>query len=359
MKTKTAALALFVILSTCTGFCMEHTPEAAHTPMATTSYLNPADRPFDVREKIDEAFLSLSQQANSTWNCNGNEATYDMLQFNEHTLVRHLILNSANQIEFNFLDLGAGNFGWGKALTTFLDQDKDVQIHLTTTDAVINIIGVRREQHSDAPCMSVGQINRYEFGGFKVEEIASEFANERFAPHGFNGKKMDMIVAHFCLHHLVDPLGTFLQTYDMLKLNGWLFFNNFFFRTTDENTSKDSKLIDRTFEILDYTGASFIMKPLINMRKHEIILQKETEDLLQLPFQYISTCETPIGHPFQSETVTTFRHTGERRKIFPELKMGHPSLIYGDHKLHDWFIENSFLPQVPSPDLFIQVDRNI
>jgi len=79
------------------------------------------------------------------------------------------------------------------------------------TNKSFNIFSLNGEGSPEVT--EIENVKLHYYGGFKSEELLSEF--------NAKGHKLennvDFIVSRFSLRHMVDPIGTVLQSYDLFK----------------------------------------------------------------------------------------------------------------------------------------------
>ena len=103
--------------------------------------------------------------------------------------------------DFYALDIGAGNYQWGRKLAQYLNAKTNLP-----KDVTRHIIGIRGETNLDEAVTKVGQCTLYEFGQFQVETLSDEFTKQGLQL----ANKVDLVVSSRCFRHLVDPVGTFV-----------------------------------------------------------------------------------------------------------------------------------------------------
>jgi len=147
-----------------------------------------------------------SKWVNFTW-----KLTYYVCNIDEAKLILDIIQSSPEQQEFYFVDVGAGRFQWVDSILRFLKNNPNVPKNKKYHIIGLNVDG-KDEINND------GNFIAYKLGHFKTENII-----EAFEERGMNLKgKIDLMVSCWTLKHLVDPLGTFLQMFQLTKLNGYM-----------------------------------------------------------------------------------------------------------------------------------------
>jgi len=321
------------------------------------SYLDWRCRPHEIQERINLAFKALRTQL--CWGMYNGSSSYN-LHVDQHRLMQKIIQQAdKEQTEFYVLDIGAGNFQWITALAKFLNEQqaslpKGVKVH---------IIGVRGEplrdkannplpDHNQQEVTETGICYVHKIGAFKVEEISKALEEQNL--HLQN--KIDFIVSQWTLRHLVDPAGTYLQTYQLLRPEkGFLLSDGFFFYTQEQDALNSSNSIEfaRTIDshlvqlLLD-TGATFVKIPQITRDTHGIwsnrflVKRSDVTTSTQPPIQYLphlflpNTSDKELFDTLldsQAGCVTQFRRTskaGYRESQIPRA-IGDFDTYFGTH----------------------------
>lgn len=173
-------------------------------------------RPKEVQEKIDKVYLSLSQRYHGYgWGYDGSGGFYNYVGFKDAHVIAQRILNAPVQKkDLYFLDLGAGNFGWVDATSSFLCSK------FKTSDHHFHVIGVTGDRAPRDEIEIRGNVTTHKISGFKIENLLDEFP--KFKLNLVNS--VEFIVCYWTLQHLVDYLGTLEQAFHLLTPgNGFLF----------------------------------------------------------------------------------------------------------------------------------------
>ncbi len=159
------------------------------------------------------------------WLINGPEGKYYMCLVDDEKLIMDIIHSApAEQKEFYFIDVGAGKFQWVDNIHDFLKNNPNVP-----ADKKYHIIGLNAEGKDQVNIENNFII--YKLGRFKTENIIEAFAARKMHLNG----KIDLIVSQWTLRHLADPLGTFLQLFELTKPNGYMLLEGIPFNRLDKN----------------------------------------------------------------------------------------------------------------------------
>ncbi len=127
------------------------------------------------------------------------------------------------------------------ALSKFIEKQTDLP-----KDVKINIYGIRGEKHLGQRTVQTDRCTIYNLGAFKVEEL---FA--KFKANGFDlENKVDLAISFRYLPGLNDPVGTLVQTYNLLRpKSGWLLIDGFYFLCNSETikSSNDNHVMTQLF----------------------------------------------------------------------------------------------------------------
>jgi hypothetical protein len=243
------------------------------------------ERPEPVKQKIQIAFDKISADTRSGWTFNG-AAEYGLAQVDEYKLIKTTIENAPlSQKDFYFMEIGAGNFEWEDALSKFVEEQKLVQ-----EGRHIHIIGLRGETNLAPEIVKKQGYTVYNFGKFPIENLIDELEKRGL----YLNQQVDAIVSRWTFYHLVDPLGTFVQAYNLLRpKTGHLMMDSFLFLTNqeelrkpDDDIRKENLLLSMEKLLLD-TKAPFLIAPYhVANSMNEFILQKPDDLSLSLPMCY-------------------------------------------------------------------------
>lgn len=292
-------------------------------------------RTSKINRSISHAFQAIANDTQSRWGLFNGSETYGIGNIKEHKLMRTLILGAPRCKDFYALDIGAGNYQWGRGLAKYLNKKKDIP-----KDVTIHIIGIRGETNLDKAVTELGQCKLYEFGKFQVETLRDEFQKRGLQL----ANKVDLVVSSWCFRHLVDPVGTFTQTYDLLRpKTGHLLIDGFFF--LHENEKMDDKSVNfnaRMTQLCLETQAPFLThRHNCNRSLDHFIVNKPDDRPCHLNKQYLGTEGTGWGWQIGSETVTRFKELKENNiEVTPLLWKGE---YRGDKSLYERLRQNGLL----------------
>jgi hypothetical protein len=276
--------------------------DTASCDSSTRTVFDWKQRPEIVQKEIQGAFDAISGNTRSEWGLYNGAYEYEIAYVDEQKLIKTIIENAPpSQKDFYFMEIGAGNFQWEYSLSEFVKEQK-----LDQEGRHIHIIGLRGETNLDPEIVKESGCTVYQFGKFQIENLIDEL--EKRGLH--LQSQVDAIVSRWTFRHLVDPLGTFVQAYNLLRpKTGHLMMDGFFFLTNNEEMKKSDPNIRMEKLLLD-TKAPFLVVPFDNGRSlNQFILQKPDDLSLALPMRYL-TCRRPGGRPIiGSDRVTVFDRT--------------------------------------------------
>ncbi|MCP5507340.1 MAG: ankyrin repeat domain-containing protein [Chlamydiales bacterium] len=300
------------------------------------TYLSWKERTSEVNLAITRAFQAIASNTNSQWGLFNGSYTYGIGGIKEHKLMKKIIREAPSETkDFYALDIGAGNYQWGRGLAEYLNTKKDIP-----KDVIIHIIGIRGETNLEKAVTELGQCRLYELGQFHIETLIDEFEKRGLQL----ANKVDVVVSRWCFRHLVDPVGTFTQAYDLLRpKTGHLLLDGFFFlheneTMRDESIDFNEKMIRLCLE----TRAPFLTRYYNSTRSldHFVVI-KTDERQCHLHKQYLGTENPGWGWQIGSETVTRFKELeGSDIEAAPLLWEGE---YRGDKDMYEWLRQNGLL----------------
>jgi len=313
-------------------------------------FLDWTQRPAEIHERITQAFNNRSCYVSSQWGCYNGAPKYDLCEIDEHKLLKVLIDQAPlEQKVFYILDVGAGSFWWGKALACFINELEGMR-----KDITFHIVSVRAEKNVDAPIVKSGQCINYNLGSFKVEELKNSLAHFILLEG-----QVDLIVSRWCFRHLVDPVGTFVQTYQLLRpKTGFLLMDGFLFDPkNDENRLQgdDRYHIIPSFnyemsQLLLDTQAPFLMTHWsTELSLNRFVLRRPNEEPCRLPMGYVGVERISDTFVVGSNCMTKFlripRKDEEDFMSLPNLFSG--GAYHGSRELYDWLANHELIPREP------------
>ncbi|OHE73912.1 MAG: hypothetical protein A2007_00215 [Verrucomicrobia bacterium GWC2_42_7] len=256
------------------------------------------ERPEAIRKCINEAFDSLSGYSHE-WLYNGS-SYYSTMGIDEFSFIKKTILAHPERKDFYVMDYGAGNFSWGYGVANFFkkqsDLPKDIRIH------VISLIG---EHSRDPEIVQDGNCTLYNLGRFKLEEI-EDILKERMPPQfGDLTGQLDLIISAWTLRHLIDPLGSFAQLYNLLRpSSGVMFIDEFWF---DQNAFPVGEIPNSgPLSIMPYLvidlNVKFLFNPMTNCKNPSYAIARTNEKKCQIPLSYSTIRHLPNPNLFQRRT---------------------------------------------------------
>jgi len=254
-------------------------------------------------------------------------------------LIQKLVKNEPTRKNFYVLDVGAGNFQWGDYLADVMEdvlQDREVILH---------IISVRGEKNLKNPIIHGKRCKVYKLGAFEIENISREMQSRV----GVGNNKFDLIISHWCLRHLADPVGTFVQLYNLVRPHGVFLFDGFFYETKTLKI-KPEKLEDvHMINLLFNSEAPFLVKTHNeNYSINQFIVQKPDHRPCSLPMQYLSYTKTGFDNRYLqigSNTICKFKC--DRRPVVKKAmnQLRDRFTLAGDFNLYCYLKNNKILPK--------------
>ena len=208
-------------------FEKDHSTSAKSEKNKDVVCLGHNQRPDALKEEIQASFeyIRRPNRRNDKWAFNGEGKTYyDYL--NEYKLLKNLIQKEQMSDDSIFLlDIGAGEFQWGYSMSRLIEADPDIApIHK------INILSIRGEISNYPETEEFSKTILHNLGDFPIENLHDALISRGFP----SDIQFQLIISRWCLTHLVDPLGTFLQAYRLLNQDsGLMLMDGFNFATSN------------------------------------------------------------------------------------------------------------------------------
>lgn len=248
-------------------------------------------------------------------------------------MILDIIQSSPEQQEFYFVDVGAGKFQWIDGILRFLKNDPNVPKNKKYHIIGLNVDG-KDEINND------GNFITYKLGHFKTENII-----EAFKKRGMNLKgKIDLMVSCWTLKHLVDPLGTFLQMFQLTKLNGYMLLEGIPFLNYHEDDTYFNP--DNALYLLQELDQPYLMQTTTTGKEfnHIIIQKKYVNDDVAI-FSYADDLgRGREGSPYAARIIAE----SLKSAFFPDsgvvIGLSDKSLYIGDKTLFDTLNEKKLFP---------------
>lgn len=238
------------------------------------------DRPIEVQKVGQETHRIIAEGILPKWVFTYGAGSY-FSEFNEHTLIKKIILSNPKK-SFFIMDIGVDNFAWDTSLKKFINSESTI-----SNDVIVNIIILRRENFISGVNLD-GKCKTLKYGNFDIENLIDSLHLKGLSLNN----KVDFIISKGCFRHLADPLGTFVQAYNLLTPTTGLFCFDTFFVAFDhmklDNIVKLNPNILR-FILLKLNAPFLIYKPWnfeYNTGIECFIIQKPNDLPCSLPFKY-------------------------------------------------------------------------
>ena len=224
---------------------------------------------------IQHAFDRFARHSKSAWGVYNGGEHYNICRADEFKTLLNIIDNNPTKKEFYILDVGAGDFQFSENLA--FEVNRAIDSGTISSDIKFHIIGLRAERNIMKEITEKGNCKIYNFGNFVVENLI-----DGLSERGLGDVKFDLAVSHWCLRHLVDPVGTVMQIHEMLSSEpntGYFFFDSFILEIEGLTPGNDLCRLLYSF------NEPFIMCPAAS-RQIDFILKK-TQDNLDVPLNYL------------------------------------------------------------------------
>lgn len=258
-------------------------------------------RPEFIKLRIDQAYEQISSNPGSQWGVYNGSGAYNMAGIPDELLIEKILLDgiSKGQKKFTFMDIGAGNFQWGKNITQFINTHP-----LFSKEQIeVSIFNLRGEKEVEQPVVKEGVCTNYNYGSFKVENLEEEFKKRG---HNLTGQ-VDFMVSSWCFRHLVDPTGTLLQAYEQLKPETGIILLDGFFREISGKEPKNNLGINLEFaSLLLQFRSPFFQIDDTSLRRAGCFFMQKSNNTPMIPYQYKDLRTGVVRAQIGSECITVF-----------------------------------------------------
>lgn len=230
---------------------------------AHAAFLDVNDRPEKLRAAITKKYRALVDSESLHWRYNGADK-YRIAGVDDDAVVKKLVDTNPQQKIFNLVDVGAGNHSWAQARVTYLNSEFSGQeIHFnifSLTGDNYKEDGYEERAGVNVVEEQIGVCSLYKLSAFPVENLIEKFKELGYFEMLSN--QVDLTVSAYTLMHLVDPVGTFLQMYNLARPNqGLLLVENFFGMSGHDNDPVNNFLDQTQLEFFKRYGTnSFVVR---------------------------------------------------------------------------------------------------
>lgn len=245
------------------------------------AFLDPQVRPTDLKEEIQKTFDKISSQP-IDWVYSGRSEYLISGIYAEELAWALIKENLATRKEFYFLDVGSGDFSWGRALAEHINKQEGLP-----KDITVHIISVTAEPYGGPKLKQNGVCKLYEVDVFKVEDLRT-LLDIFYKKWGFSlHNSLDLIVSTYCFVHLHDPIGTLVEAYNLLRpKTGMMLVSDVYPLFEDEGLSRNLNP-EPVIELLRDINAPLLVESYRDhFRSLPFLLQRPDEKPLQLNWDY-------------------------------------------------------------------------
>lgn len=320
---------------------VEHQIFGARLPR---SFLDWTQRLPDIQSKIKDSFDFVQKDNCQSYKFKG-EVRYGLCKIDESALVKAIIQQaSRGQKDFYIVDMGAGNFALGDYLAQYLNGENGLP-----PDINIHIISVTAEEYTGDKLTTIGRCKHYRFGNFKAEDLLVELEKRGFGLEGC----VDFIVSRWCFPHFVDSVGTFGQSYNLLRPGTGIYLGHGFYFFYQNQTQTDwcslGNLLMRKENMLRLL-ADTRAPVLVEMTEgwlDEFLLRRLDESPCELEMSYEALEKRKnSGLTVATDSVCKFRR--EPQSYESRFSLNIPETIsgalYGSKSLFNWLQAHRIIP---------------
>jgi hypothetical protein len=214
----------------------------------------------------------------------------------------------------------------------------------------VRIINVRGEKDKYIRCFPLDGLHNkvsiitYSLGEFRVEELINDLKKEGLDIEG----RVDLITQHWCFPHLVDAVGTFIQSYNLLRPETGLFLGSgFYFLLTDQEKFNYRTQKNNVLRLLQDTRAPTLLQS-DDGRVDRFIVRRLDDFPCEIEMQYqgLKNRELDEYEPLGARTVCVFKRVSQ--DFEKEYTITYPGMysgcnLYGSKSLYDWLKKNQLI----------------
>ena len=302
--------------------------------------LNWRERPPEVLECIQSAFKRISDAPVVWLNKGDNAQEYDLCGIKQYPLMQTIINSTVRTSQrkiFHVLDIGAGQCQWARGLADYIDACAAIP-----SEIQVNIVSVTGEPYLGERVIKTQKCQLYQFGIFKIEMIFDQL--KEFLPEIELENKVDFAVSSWCFKHLVDPVGTFIQTYQLLRpSSGLLLIDDFYLEISSFSLSPTMThqhfLTQLNTQVFVDTKAPFLRRNHFGVM-NQYILQRADDTNCQIPMRYEEL--RPLRPSFVQKQVVCFERECQNNCT----AFYHPirnNSLSGNQDFYHWLKHNNLL----------------
>jgi len=251
----------------------------------------------------------------------------------EKALLQKMIKNSPHKTEFTILNIGDADFKWNEEMIEAIQEQGALYRRVTITG-----IGVRFTPLSEETVKKIHHHVIYRLGSFNIEEMAEEFPKRGLELAG----KVDLIVSRRYFCKLADPVGTFMQAYDLLcPHTGMMLFDGFIIKYAEDALGVDGLCNGRKNmeQLMLATKAPFLR---VWNSADQFVIKRPDENPSQFAMQYHSIeigLKVPILGRHNEQCVVKFTKETKTEEALPSVT----ETIVGDANLYEWLKQEGLL----------------
>lgn len=330
------------LLMACTSLSSFYvTAEASPTPLVnkdeavqhqgSTRGLNISDRSEYLKNLISRSFDTVSSNQKK-WLYNGAKY-YCFLGIDPLSILQEKIKSKPSQKDFYVLDIGAGQFDWGKTTAAEINANKDLP-----NDINVHIISVTGENYGPVKVHQEGRCKTYDVSAFEIENLQKSLQKTLPELSLESPLFFDLVVSAYTFIHVHDPVGLFAQTYDLLRPGeGMMLMHGFpVSRSINSGVNWDASL---TYLLHD-TKAPYLIGKSTAVREIAPFLLKRPDDKpLNLPYAYNGITNVEVADA-QGKEIASVKITYKPLPFNGFIPYLHSNSVQGDKGLYDWVFEH-------------------
>lgn len=287
-------------------------------------------RPAPLQNEINKSFNTLASEPGSDWTYNGRPSYELCGMISEAKCIHKIIQNSPERKDFYLIDVGAGDYKMGRTVASFINSQSNIP-----DDITLHIIGLNGERNNNYQNETIGKCKLYNLGTFKVEELEKELKDRGM----LFDKKIDLIVSSYCFRHLNDPLGTFIQAFNLLRPEtGLILMDAFPFKYDEEQAGTGP--LTRFMRLLQDTKLPFVTTRAFSNEVCHFMMNRPDDKPCKLTMSYAGI-DSYIRPADDKVFITTIFHRDTKECENTTLNYPIEGFLSGNKSLFDWLQNNN------------------
>lgn len=217
--------------------------------------LSHTQRSPEMIERINKTFKKVNGREADDWWESG-DCFRTVVSFEHNMYLKDLCRQAAPNSTVNYLDYGAGTYKGGAELVRYFLKDKALIDIMMQKNIKLVITGLGGEKYSKENVKehASGIITEKRYGSVSLENLEDELKRLNI------DEKFDVIFSRWTLIHFIDPLGSYQQLLDALKLNGIMAYSGFYMSLDGRDIMSNQRIMFRDLISVATHAGEFLLK---------------------------------------------------------------------------------------------------